>query len=421
MKIALVASSFLPERGRLERRVGQLARGLAERGAEVEILTQGSAQSALDESGHVPVRRFPTAVGPLRLTVAPRLWERLRLTADGFDLVDVHTRHAPLALAVASTALRRLVFTPGAPMDVFLGWPYARATRGLIASATQIVCHSEIERDLLCERLPSAADRSQVVPDGVDAVALRAAIPFETDGTVVLAADRLDRFTGVGRAIAAMPSLGREFRLVVVGDGPARGRLSALAADLRVSSRVQFVGVVPDAVLYRWLRTARVVVALPAERGSGLQVTEGRAAGAAVVASDLPINRQAAERPGAGAVIFVQPKGSPLDVADAIEEAAQLSVLPSAQAFQSSEPSWESVIDATWTLYEKLIAGPPRSRRDRASSELIGLTARAHADERGPVVEPAIPGQTQAAAELAVAGTWWQTRRRAPGPGHRRT
>ena len=53
-----------------------------------------------------------------------------------------------------------------------------------------------------------------------------------------------------------------EFWLVVVGDGPARGRLAAYAADLRVSSRVRFVGAVPDPVLYRWLRTARVVVTL---------------------------------------------------------------------------------------------------------------------------------------------------------------
>ena len=225
----------------------------------------------------------------MRFTVAPKLWERLRLTSAGFDLVDVHTRNATLALAVARTRARRVVFTPGAPMDSFLGWPYARATRAFIGSAAQIVCHSEIERDLLCRILPGTADRTHVVPDGVDTEALREATPFGTDGVVVLAVDRLDGQTWVRRAIAAMPSLEPEFRLMVVGDGPGRDRLAAYAADLRLSSRVQFAGSVSDAVLNRWLRTARVVVTLAGERGSGSQVTEARAAGASVVASDLPI------------------------------------------------------------------------------------------------------------------------------------
>jgi glycosyltransferase involved in cell wall biosynthesis len=359
MKVALISSSFLPELGRLERRVDQLARGLARRGADVEILTQGPAESTVEYYERVTVRRFPTAVGPLRFAVAPKLWERLRLTSAGFDVIDVHTRHPSLALAVARSRARRLVFTPGAPMEVFLGWPYTRATRAFIAGASQIVCHTEIQRDLLCEALPRAAQRTQVIPDGVDIEAMSAARPFATPGPVVLAVDRLDRPGGVGRAIAAMPSLDADIRLVVVGDGPARDRLRAFAGDLRVSSRVRFVGAVPDAILYRWLRTARVVVALAGERGSESQVAEARAAGASVVASDLPSHRQAAERPGGGHVIFVTPNGSPLDVADAINEAAGVSVLPRARTLSLSAPSWDSVVDSTWMLYEKLFGGDP--------------------------------------------------------------
>jgi glycosyltransferase involved in cell wall biosynthesis len=385
MRVALVASSFLPEPGRLERRVDQLASGLARRGAEVEILTQGPVRSTLHHCEGVTVRRFPTGVGPLRFTVAPKLWERLRLTSGAFDVVDVHTRHTSLALAVARTRVRRLVFTPGAPMDAFLGWPYARATRAFIGATAQIVCHSEIERDLLCRALPGTAGRTHVVPDGVDTEAIRATTPFAAGGVVVLAVDRLDGSTWVRRAIAAMPSLDPEFRLVVVGDGPARARLAAYAGDLRISSRVQFAGSVSDAVLYRWLRTARVVVTLAGERGSGSQVTEARAAGASVVASDLPIHREAAERPGGSHVIFVAPKGSPLDVADAIDEAARVSVLPSARGVASSAPSWQSVVDSTLMVYGQLIGTDLRPARDRGAGELVGVAAqlRAESEPRG--------------------------------------
>lgn len=371
MKVALVASSCLPEPGRLERRVEQLAKGLAERGAEVEILSQGPGQSWVDHREGVTVRRFATAVGPMRFAVAPRLWERLRLTSDAFDLVDVHTRQTLLALAVARTRVRRLVFTPGVPMDVFLGRSYGRATRAFIGSTAGIVCHSEIERDLLCEIVPGTADRTHVVPDGVDAEALVAARPFQTADTVVLAVDRLDRTTWIKRAIAALPGLDPEFRLVVVGDGPARDRLVAYAADLRISSRVHFAGASSDAVLHRWLRTARVVVALPGEHGSASQLTEARAAGASVVASDVPIHREAAERRGGGHVIFVAPNGSPLDLADAIDEAARVSVLASAGGLAFSAPLWESVVDSTWMIYEQLLADL-RPARDRGAGELVG-------------------------------------------------
>jgi glycosyltransferase involved in cell wall biosynthesis len=372
MRVAIIASSFPPESGSLERRAGQVARGLAARGVEVEVLAQGMAQPPVDVSGRVTVRRFPSAIGRLRLPVAPGLWERLRLTAGAFDLIDVHSRHGSIALAAAYARPRRLVFTPGASIDALTRGLRATTTHALISRVDQIVCRSEIERGLIGDALPAGAGRACVVPDGVDLDAMREADPFPTAGTVVLAVDRLHRGTWVGRAIASMPSLPREFWLVVVGDGPARGRLAAYAADLRVSSRVRFVGAAPDPVLYRWLRTARVVVTLGRAGGSGSQVNEARGAGASLVASDLPINREAAERPGGGHVIFVSTDASPLTVADAIEEAAGVSVLPSTPG-AGLAASWRSVVDATWLLYQQLIgADAARASADGAAAEANG-------------------------------------------------
>jgi glycosyltransferase involved in cell wall biosynthesis len=406
MKVALVASTFLPEPGRLERRVDQLARGLARRGAQVEVLTQGPSRAFVQHRDGVTTRAFPAVTGPLRFAVAPRLRERLRLTSREFDVIDVHTRQAPLALAVASARVRRLVLTPCASAEAFLGWPHTRATRAMLAAAPRIVCRSEIERDLLCRSIPEAFARVVVLPDGIDAEAIRAAEPFDVPGTVVLAADRLDRGTGVGRAIAAMASLDLAFRLVVVGSGSERGRLQAFANDLRVSSRVQFTGPVSDAMLHRWLRTARVVVSLPGERSSGTAVTEACAAGVSVVASDLPIHRDAAERVGGG-VIFVAPRGSPLDVADAIEEASQLSFIPTPDLPTFSPTSWDTMIDATWNLYEEVLDAPHLSERDDGATELVGLSSQLDA---GRLATATPLGHAQSAAGER---SWWPTRARA--------
>src|SRR5947209_959252 len=154
MKVALVASSYLPERGRLERRVDELARALAKRGAQVEILTQGAAHRTLEHREGVIVRRFPTVVGPLRFPVAPKLRERLRIASREFDVVDVHTRQLPVAIAVASARVKRLVLTPGVPIDTFSHWRHAAATRAVIGAATQIVCLSEIERGVISSLVP---------------------------------------------------------------------------------------------------------------------------------------------------------------------------------------------------------------------------------------------------------------------------
>jgi glycosyltransferase involved in cell wall biosynthesis len=371
MKVALVASSYLPCRGRLERRVDQLAHGLARRGAQVEILTQAPVLSSVRSGGRVTVRRFTTLVEPVRFAVSPKLRERIREDSRRFDVIDLHTREPQLIMALARLRLPGLVFTPAAPAEVFLAWPYTRASRLLVRAAKQIVCHSEVERDRFCQAVPGAAPRTRVVRNGVDDVALSSADPIPTEKTVVLAVDRLGRSTGVARAIAAMPSLDAAFDLVVVGDGPWRRRLTAYAADLHVSERVQFVGSVTDAVLYRWLRTAKVVVAMSGEGGSGSQVTEARAAGAAVVASDVAVHRDAAARPG-GPVIFVSPQGSPLDVADAVDEAARLAVLPTAEVLLSPAPSWESVVDSTLKIYRSVLGDGSLPSRGEAESAWPG-------------------------------------------------
>jgi glycosyltransferase involved in cell wall biosynthesis len=361
MKVALVASSYLPRPGGLQRHVHELARGLARRGAHVEVLALGAGRGVprLTEYEGVIIRRFPIVVGPRRLVAAPGLWARLRVAAATFDVADVHTARTPLALAVARAGFGRVVFTPHAPVQRLVRW-HARATRIVVGDAAQIICRSRVEADLLRGRFPWAAHRIQVVPTGVDAAGIRAARPFPGRGTVVLTVGRLERHLRVDRAIAAMASLDPSYRLVVVGNGPSRHRLHAYAADLQVSSCVEFVGSVPDGDLYRWLRTGHVLVALAEQSDSGLQVTEALAAGVAVVASDIPVHREAASGVAGARVIFVSPEGSPIEVADAISEAASLGVRPEAEMANLAVPSWDSVVSRMLELYETVIpAGPP--------------------------------------------------------------
>jgi glycosyltransferase involved in cell wall biosynthesis len=353
MNITLVASSSATYRRRLERHVGALARGLADHGARVEVL-------ALDAGGGVPdfavgdgvvVRRFPATSGPGRFGVLPALWEHLCSTSRSVDVVHVHSAQAALGVAVASSGARRLVFTPHAPIERLLRWPAARMTRAVVERAAQTICSSRAEASVLRATLPGAADRITVVPSGVDVTAIRAAVPFARPGHVVLSVGRLERHSRVDRAIAAMASLDPAFRLVIVGNGPARRWLEAYAADLEVSRRVEFVGQVSDVALHRWLRTARVVVRLSDQQASGVQVLEALSAGAPVVASDIPVHREVASYAAGPGVMLVSPDGSPLEVAYAIAQAAGVSV---PRAVAANIPSWQAVVRGTLGVYEAL-------------------------------------------------------------------
>ena len=382
MRVALVASSYRPQAGGLERHVDELARGLALRGADVEVLTQCRPRglARLSDSTGFTLRRFVAQQGDTRSPVAPGLWAYLRRTVRSFDLVHAHTREAPLALAVLRTRPRRLVFTPHAAVRHMLRWPYARVMRAVIDHAAQTICTSHAERDLLCGRFPEAAARIHVVPTGVDVAAIQAARPFALPGRVVLTVGPLQRYRRVDRAIAAMASLDPAFSLVAIGEGPTRNKLLAHAADLHVSSRVRLLGAIPDAALYRWLRTARVVVTLAEHHPSGHQVAEGLTAGTAVVASDTPVHREAASYGDSAGVIFVSPEGSPLEVSDAISRASEMFV---ESAAPMSIPRWSGVVDSTLTLYEAVIRGGPPPAKAGVASEHRRVADRRSAPDVG--------------------------------------
>jgi glycosyltransferase involved in cell wall biosynthesis len=358
VKVALVASSYLPRPGGLERHVHELASGLARRGVEVEVLTQDPPRPLppVSEFEGFVVRRFGGSRGNGHRGVAPGLWEHLRRSARSFDLVDLHTVHASLGLAVVRARPRSMVFTLHAAVGRLLRWPYVQVTRAIVDSAAQIVCAAAVERELLCESFPAAAGRTRVIPAGVDVAGIAAARPFACPGIVVLTVDRLEPAKRIDRAIAALAALDGSFRLAVVGDGPARQKLLAYATDLRVSSRVELMGHLPDAEVYRWLRRSDVVLALAEEKSSALQVAEAICAGSPVVASDIAVHREAAWYLGESLVKLVSPYGSPLEIADRIAEAAELRVRP---GMPPTAWTWDEVVEETLVIYETVLDRTP--------------------------------------------------------------
>lgn len=92
-------------------------------------------------------------------------------------------------------------------------------------------------------------------------------------------------FAAVIRALPLLPSA--HFRLI--GDGPERGNLQALAAQLAVGDRVEFLGFREDYA--QQLAQAHCYVMPSYSEGYGLALLEAIGQGMPVVCSDLPIYR----------------------------------------------------------------------------------------------------------------------------------
>jgi glycosyltransferase involved in cell wall biosynthesis len=292
-------------------------------------------------------------IGRVRFPVASGFYEGLRASVDQFDLVDVHTGHTPLAFAVARMRFRHRVLTPYGAAHRLTSGAYGYVARSIIESCARVICSSASERDLLSRRFPWAADRILAVPPGVDQAAIAAATTIAHASNVVLAVGRLERGNRLERAIAAIAVLDPALRLLILGEGPARERLQAYAADMRLSDRVEFADSLPEREQYQRLRSARVILALHDQHSSGLEVLEALAAGTPVVASDIPVHRELAAQFANAPVIFVSPSGSPLDVADAVADAAQHRVQACPE--KSVVRSEESVVEEMWSIYRELV------------------------------------------------------------------
>ena len=199
------------------------------------------------------------------------------------DLVHTHLVHADVYGAVATRT--PIVSTKHNP-DPFRTGPWRFAERGLAWRATRIVAISEAVRRFSVEDVGLPADKLEVIHYGLDTLpepwGQNPELPIPDDAPLLLCVARLAPQKGVDTAIRALPSIPGA-TLLVLGEGPERAKLEALAEELGVADRVLMPGRVGDvAALYR---RCNVVVHPARWEGFGLAMLEGMLAGKPVVAA----------------------------------------------------------------------------------------------------------------------------------------
>lgn len=234
------------------------------------------------------------------LGAIPRL---VGLTRRGrYDLVHCHLYRAQVygALAARLAGVRAVVSTEHSLNDKLIeGRPTDRpGVRGLYLAAarmtTRIVAVSEpVAARLVAWGVP--ARKVTVIPVGIETSAfafdadarrdVRAELGLPDDAVVIGGVGRLvepKRFDLMLRAAAPLPGT----TVLLVGEGPARAGLAALADELGMAGRVRFAGQRLDVA--RLLSAMDVFASTSPEETFGVAILEAMAAGLPVVYAAAP-------------------------------------------------------------------------------------------------------------------------------------
>jgi phosphatidylinositol alpha-mannosyltransferase len=278
-----------------------MSRELTRRGHEVLIVApDGHDDARYDTPAHVArfgaVLKIPANGSRAPLTLSPSASRNAARTVAHFrpDVIHFHEPFAPLigwGVLRAHDAPAVATFHRGG------GGPALTLTKPLLRRlATHLDESATVSESAAATIHAACAIEPTVLFNGFEVDRFVATPRQRGDETTLVVLGRLEERKGVAHAINAVRAHNAKgedtWRLVVVGDGPQRRVLEALAAG---DPTIEFVGAPGDEEKRRWLRRANVLLA-PSIGGEsfGMVLLEGMASETSVVASDIAGYHEAA-------------------------------------------------------------------------------------------------------------------------------
>lgn len=348
--------------------VQEIIRAWRLRGAQVRVYCTRTGLEVPDDLAHLPVVHHPVDPGSRHSGERERAAERERaqaevsarlaeqVLADGADVV--YERYS-----LFSTALAQLAGTAGIPGVLEVNAPLIEeqrdhrvlvdeegarhALRAQAGAARSVACVSAPVGRWVRDQVPGAP--VVVAPNGVNTSRIQPVRPADGPPTVLFIGT-LKPWHGVEALLEAAALAREDWRVRIVGDGPLRQQLGALAHRLGV--RVDFRGAVPPQQVPEHMAGASVAVAPYPQTAtdqyfSPLKVFEYAAAALPVVASAVGQLPQIIDHGHSGLLV---PPSDPAALAAAIDalvaDPARARALGrAARARVEREHSWTAVLD----------------------------------------------------------------------------
>jgi phosphatidylinositol alpha-mannosyltransferase len=330
MKLALVSPYDFAYPGGVTEHVANLAEQFAARGHEVHIVAPSSDDEAEPTASvDAPIHRIgrvvsiPANGSVARITLSLRSYLQAKrlLQEEQFDLIHLHE---PMMPALTLTVLRHSNTTNigtfhafrNTPLTYFYGKPILRPFFSKLHGRIAV---SSAARDFVGEYFPSDY---RVIPNGIDYLRFNARYPqlerFSDNRPTVLFVGRLEKRKGLKFLLRAWPQVLErqpDARLVVVGRGrPLEGYRRFAARQGWTADDVVFAGYVPSEDLPRYYQSCDVFCAPNTGQESfGIVLLEAMAAGAPIVASDIPGYRDVVTHGEQGLLVEPQNQGALAD------------------------------------------------------------------------------------------------------------
>jgi glycogen(starch) synthase len=371
VRVLYWTEQFWPYIGGVEVLGVEFVRALTDRGHEVTVLTSHGSLDLpdVDEHEDVPIHRFPF----LR-ALAERDIDALARALEGVAAVKrkvlpdvVHLRFTD------PSVLFHLKTEDGSRVPLLVSievmLPEAEAGPGslvgrVLRRADHVTAVSHATLDGARRLVPEIHARSSVVYNALPRSG-RPPTPPPMDRPLITCIGRVVEDKGFDLAIRAMPRIVEfrpDARLTIAGDGPARGALESLAADLGVADAVFFAGWIPPERIPVLIEESTLVV-VPSrwEEAFGLVALEAARGMRPVVATrvgGLP------EVVADGETGIVVPPEDPDAIANAVltllGDPATAETMGGAAAERARRNfGFERYVDEYETLYDQLQDGRP--------------------------------------------------------------
>ena len=255
------------------------------------------------------------SVAPAMLYAAAKPAVKRLLARNAVDLIDAHYLYPDgVAAVMLGRAFGLPVVLTARGSDITQLPDYLlprRMIRWAMARADALISVSAGLKQAMAD-LGAAADRITVLRNGVDLTmfkpptdgdsrnALRAA--WGIQGPTLLSVGHLIERKGQRLIIQALSHL-PGWTLLLVGEGPERAKLEALASHLGLAVRVRFMGMQAHETLAQLYGSADISVLASSREGWANVLLESMACGTPVIASDIPGNPEVVQAREAGLIV----------------------------------------------------------------------------------------------------------------------